>query len=376
MPNHTESPAPGNKLAAAYSWPVKHYDYITLGAVKVATAKKCSISYVGDPGSIVLFLTKLPIQNLSEDYELLFTSKSLDMLDEPTRRFIEAKSRIIDLPSTSGLNQLMLETATHSTADFLVFVNNPVSLDIISAAIRTLEENYSNFAATSDKNIIAIRKIAIIGQQPGIADNKEKFWDTVETFNAGLGHVLQILDRTEMLRLMPQNGTVAEIGVFKGNFSSQIISVTKPSRLHLIDFWPDSMIQSDGERITGTDACKFVRNVFASEIQNNKVVLHKGLSSQVSQEFPDEYFDWIYIDADHNYAGVKSDLNCWYPKVKTGGFITGHDYIEKTWYGVVQAVNEFLKQKPLTFIALTAESHGSRSWVLKKLPAFPEIAHS
>jgi hypothetical protein len=370
MPNYTESPVQGNKTALSGPLPVGHYDYLPLRDVEAKTAKKCSISYIGDPGSIVLFITKLPIQNLSEDYELLFTSESLDMLDEPTRRFIEAKSRIINLPSPSGFNQLMLETAMRSTADFLVFVNNPVSLDVISAVIRALEENCVNFATTSDKNIIAIRKIAIIGQQPGIAGNKEKFWDTVETFNAGLGHVLQITDRAEMLRLMPQNGTVAEIGVFKGDFSAQILSITKPHRLHLIDFWPDEMIQSSGESITGSDACKFVRNVFASEIKNNKVVLHKGLSGQISQEFPDEYFDWIYIDAGHSYEEVKSDLNCWYPKVKAGGFITGHDYIEKTWYGVVQAVNEFLKQKPLAFIALTAESHGSRSWVLKKPPPF------
>ncbi len=368
MPNHIEAPMSGDKPASACYRPVNHYDYITPDAVKAATAKKCSISYIGDPGSTVLFITNLPIQNLSEDYELLFTSESLDMLDEPTRRSIEAKSRIIDMPYTSGLNQLMLETAMRSTADFLVFVNNPVSLDAISEVIRNLKENRGNFATTSDKSIIAIRKIALVGQQLGIAVNKEKLWDTVETFNAGLGHVLQTPDRAEMLRLMPQNGTVAEIGVFKGDFSAQILSITKPHRLHLIDFWPDEMIHSGGERITGTDACTFVRNTFASEIKNNKVFLHKGLSGHVSQEFPDEYFDWIYIDAGHSYEDVKSDLDRWYPKVKTGGFITGHDYIEKTWYGVVQAVNEFLKQKPLVFVALTAESHGSRSWVLKKLP--------
>lgn len=368
MPNYTESPVLGNKTVPPSSLPVGHYDYLYPGSVGAKTEKKCSIFYVGDPGSIVLFITKLPIQNLSEDYELLFTSESINMLDEPSRRFIEAKSRVIDLPPLSGLNQLMLETATRSTADFLVFVNNPVGLDAISAAIRTLEESFGNFATTPDKNIIAIRKIALVGQQAGTTGNKEKFWDTVETFNAGFGHVLQIPDRTEMLRLMPQNGIVAEIGVFKGKFSSQIISIMNPNQLHLIDFWPEETIQSSGERIIGTDACKFVRNTFESEIKNNKVVLHRGLSSQVSQEFPDEHFDWIYIDAGHSYAEVKSDLHCWYPKVKTGGFITGHDYIEKTWYGVVGAVNEFLKQKPLAFIALTAESHGSRSWVLKKLP--------
>jgi hypothetical protein len=369
MPNHIEPLSQGDKTATAYSARANQYEYIPLGTAKATAAKKCSIFYIGESGSIVTFINTLPVRNLSEDYELLFTSESAESLDEPIHRLIEAKSRIIDLPSLSGLNQLMLETAVRSTADFLVFVNNIVGLDVISAVIRTLEENSSNFATTSDKKIIAIRRSSVVWQQPGMADTKVKLWDTVETFNAGFGHVLRIPDRTEMLRLMPQNSIVAEIGVFKGKFSAQIISITNPNRVHLIDFWPEETIQSDGEIITGTDACEFGRDTFASEIKNDTVVLHKGLSCLVSREFPDEYFDWIYIDAGHSYEEIKSDLNCWYPKVKTGGFITGHDYIEKTWYGIVRAVNEFLKQKPLAFIALTAESHGSRSWVLKKLPS-------
>ncbi len=38
-----------------------------------------------------------------------------------------------------------------------------------------------------------------------------------------------------------------------------------------------------------------------------------------------EQLDFVFIDADHTYKGVKSDIETWSPKVKKGGFITGHD---------------------------------------------------
>jgi hypothetical protein len=333
-----------------------------------------------------LFLTTLPIQNVTEDFELILTCETVKALDESSRRLIQAKSRILDLPTLPTFEQMALETARRCASDFLVFANRPVTLDRIFAVIGDLEENCGNLASTPEKSVIIVRTPAFLGAQgleallkqppPITADKRSidtndraKLWDTFETFNAGFGHVLQIPDRTEMLRLMPPNSVAAEIGVFKGDFSAQILSITKPDVLHLIDFWPDEMIQSGGEYISGLEACKFVRNRFLSEIELEKVVLHRGLSAQAAQTFPDEYFDWIYIDAGHSYQEVKSDLHCWYPKIKTGGLIAGHDYIEKTWYGVVPAVNEFLGQRPLAFIALTAESHGSRSWVLKKLPA-------
>jgi hypothetical protein len=393
MLNHTELRVPGNGAASVWSPLTNRGEPLNCRAEENPPARKCSISYIGDPRSVALFITTLPFQNLTEDFELFFTSESIKTLDEPSRRLIQAKSRILDLPPLPTFEQMALETARRSAADFLVFANEPVTLDRIFAVIRVLEENCSDFASTPERSAIVVRTLALLRAQglgallrqpPRItpakrfvdASDKIKFWDTIEAFKAGFGHILQIPDRTEMLRLMPQNGIVAEIGVFKGDFSAQVLSITKPALLHLIDFWPDETIQSGGEYINGLDACEFVRNRFLSEIGLKKVVLHRELSAQVAQTFPDEYFDWIYIDAGHSYQEIKSDLHCWHPKVKTGGLITGHDYIEKTGYGIVPAVNEFLRQKPLVFIALTAESHGSRSWVLKKLPAFSETVRS
>lgn len=44
-----------------------------------------------------------------------------------------------------------------------------------------------------------------------------------------------------------------------------------------------------------------------------------------SKLFEDEFFDFVFIDADHSYPGVFDDIVSWVPKVKLGGLITGHD---------------------------------------------------
>ena len=75
----------------------------------------------------------------------------------------------------------------------------------------------------------------------------------------------------------------------------------------------------------------------------DNIILHKDYSYNIVNNFPDNYFDVVYIDANHEYKAVKQDLNLCFPKIKPNGIISGHDY-SKTWPGVVKAVNEFLEK--------------------------------
>lgn len=36
--------------------------------------------------------------------------------------------------------------------------------------------------------------------------------------------------------------------------------------------------------------------------------------------------DYLYVDADHTYDTVTSDLECWWPRLKVGGLLAGDDY--------------------------------------------------
>lgn len=83
---------------------------------------------------------------------------------------------------------------------------------------------------------------------------------------------------------------------------------------------------------------------------NPYVKIIRNFSYEASLNFPDEYFDFIYIDAAHDYDSMVDDLNAWWPKLKKGGIFSGHDYIsyDVVWRGkkceVYRAVNEFVKK--------------------------------
>jgi len=47
---------------------------------------------------------------------------------------------------------------------------------------------------------------------------------------------------------------------------------------------------------------------------------------EVVDKFPDNYFDFVFIDGDHQIESVYSDISSCYPKVRIGGLLGGHDW--------------------------------------------------
>ena len=113
-----------------------------------------------------------------------------------------------------------------------------------------------------------------------------------------------------------------EIGVFKGNNSLAFLHFLDIRELHLIDV-DFSPLRSVVYR---------KRNIF----------LHECKSSNVFKSFPDFFFDFIYIDGNHSFESCLTDLMLYYPKLKHGGVIGGHDFSVK-YIGVIHAVLLFAK---------------------------------
>jgi len=149
--------------------------------------------------------------------------------------------------------------------------------------------------------------------------------------------------------------TVCEIGVEKGYNFKMMIEHT-PKLAVAIDPWRNDGILSRNSCRSQGDLDQRYETFKASMADKPFVKICRGLSFDVVKEFEDEFFDFIFIDADHTYEAVARDIADWYPKIKKGGALCGHDYVRyfvKTdfgeyQFGVIRAVDEFVKNNNIT----------------------------
>jgi hypothetical protein len=165
--------------------------------------------------------------------------------------------------------------------------------------------------------------------------------------------------RQTLLQTLPKNGVAAEIGVWRGNFSQTILHVTQPKTLYLIDPWQTNKDATYSKSWYGAKSStdmeaihQSVRDRFREQIERGVVSVVRGPSEAGLRGLPDEHLDFAYVDGDHTFEGVQSDLDLCYAKVKTSGFICGDDYLLGKWWkdGVVRAVNEFIGRRRVRIV--------------------------
>lgn len=169
--------------------------------------------------------------------------------------------------------------------------------------------------------------------------------------------MLDLSTRESLIQSLPHNGVVAEIGVDYGFFSEKIYELNKPSKLILVDCW-----EEQSEEVYGNDPAnntnKFKNSQF-EEVLNKfskyaNVVICKEYSQSAAMLFPNDFFDWIYIDANH--LQVVEDIIAWWNKVKVGGFILGHDYTMVGDYITVKRdIDLFIKENGIDLFITTGE---------------------
>ena len=159
-------------------------------------------------------------------------------------------------------------------------------------------------------------------------------WSTPEMQGELIKHLISKLNRNQKIK-------IAEVGVYMGRCTSiwnaELIRSKVNYEYQAIDHFKGSSehIASDN-RPNYEQALEYLNPI----LKHINVIKNDSLSACI--QFPDEYFDIVYIDASHEYEFVKQDIEAWLPKVKTDGWICGDDY-HPIWYGVVDAVNEKFK---------------------------------
>jgi hypothetical protein len=80
-----------------------------------------------------------------------------------------------------------------------------------------------------------------------------------------------------------------------------------------------------------------------------RCTLIKALSTdqEVLKRLSDERYNYLLIDGDHSYAGVKADFDLYGPKVEPGGYLVLDDYGTPEWPDVTRFVDEVVSRSPL-----------------------------
>ncbi len=179
-----------------------------------------------------------------------------------------------------------------------------------------------------------------------------------------LFHLKSFPTRIDMLKQLPKNGIVAEIGVNEGDFSNEILTHCSPQKLFLIDIW--------GSKRYHGGLFEKVKSRFDQQIKNDQLEIVRELSFDGISLFPDEHFDWVYLDTDHSYDTTHRELELLRSKMKSGGIIAGHDYIIGNWnggvrYGVIEAVREFCIKYNWELLYLTHELDIPPSFAIREI---------
>jgi len=144
----------------------------------------------------------------------------------------------------------------------------------------------------------------------------------------------------DILLHVPPNPVVAEIGVADCELSLALLEGHERLRLHLVDpfieWMPEDYPYPLRAGRSKERASRQLRRALILCQSYRRCELHPVHSNEV---VTDVKFDLVFIDADHSYESVKEDIEVWLPRVKKGGYLSGHDY-GPPWEGVIKAVDE------------------------------------
>jgi len=144
----------------------------------------------------------------------------------------------------------------------------------------------------------------------------------------------------------------AEVGVQYGKFARIILS-SWGGHLTMVDAWKE-FSKEEYVDLANVSELTHLRNM-AWAVENvqpfiGRYEIVRALSYEAANRHADKSLDFVYLDADHSYAGVMKDLKAWSPKVRNGGMMCGHDYLDAKIpegdFGVKSAVLDFFGRTP------------------------------
>jgi predicted O-methyltransferase YrrM len=180
------------------------------------------------------------------------------------------------------------------------------------------------------------------------------YWEKIEGF-FNFDNIYQ-----RMVTNAKNEAIFVEIGTWKGQSAVFMAEAIKRSGKDIKWYVIDTFEGTADEHDKDEDIIN--RSLYETYLNNISPVKEfittiKGNSKEVHTQFDDLSLDFLFIDVDHTYKAVRSDLVNWFPKVKKSGIIAGHDYAEPTC-GVKMAVD--------AYFLFTGIQTDRTSWIYKK----------
>ncbi len=151
--------------------------------------------------------------------------------------------------------------------------------------------------------------------------------ETKRNLNRNVEIILK--DRHDLAKYLNLNkcNVGIEIGSYEGEYAKYLLDNWN-GHLYMVDIWrhlDENEYNDISNQVDPIETIsKVVNNLKGYE---NRTTLLRTDSKSATEIFKDDFFDFIYIDANHKYKYVLEDLLAWYPKLKVGGIFAGHDYI-------------------------------------------------
>uniref|UniRef100_A0A383WBA9 O-methyltransferase domain-containing protein n=1 Tax=Tetradesmus obliquus TaxID=3088 RepID=A0A383WBA9_TETOB len=202
-----------------------------------------------------------------------------------------------------------------------------------------------------------------------------------------LKYLTPIKSRIELGLLLQQEGfeVGAELGVQRGHFAAETLQRwPKCRRYYLVDIWAPQDNYKDYANVDQAEQDKILaeaRQVLTP--WQHKLAWLRMTTNQAVRHVR-EPLDYVYVDARHDYCGTLEDIQAWWPLIRPGGIMAGHDYENapdvkqatgQDWalcsngtlhQGAVQsAVNDFFAAQGVQVVVTYRESAWN-TWMAKK----------
>jgi Methyltransferase domain len=191
--------------------------------------------------------------------------------------------------------------------------------------------------------------IRAVGQAPGLGGARRGAMRATRISHRTPAPVVPI--REELPYLLNARGLVGcgvEVGVKQGQYSELLLSRWRGRHLISVDPWAEAPAEDyvDVANVTQAQHDAFHQETLGRlQKFGDRSTVWRMFGGEAAEKVPHHSLDFVYLDARHDGPSVTEDLETWTPKVRPGGVIAGHDYVDGMFaegeFGVRSSVDAF-----------------------------------